>query len=94
MKIDPAEMDPRAELSAGDQPATWHLDVRPILEDGGEPYATIMSCASQLLPGDVLVLHTLFKPEPMIRQLARMEFDLLVDHPGPDHWTVRVARNT
>ncbi len=70
---------------------TAHLDVRPLLETGGEPYREIMSCVQQLDGDDRLVVHAIFQPKPLIRQLERQGFLLTVVHEGPDHWTLDIV---
>lgn len=71
--------------------ATAHLDVRPLLESGGEPYREIMSCVQQMSTEDRLVVHAIFQPKPLIRQLERQGFLLTIEHVGPDHWTLQVS---
>ncbi|MDH4249262.1 MAG: DUF2249 domain-containing protein [Deltaproteobacteria bacterium] len=68
----------------------FHLDVRPLLEKGGEPYQIIMDCVGQMSPGDCLVLHALFDPKPLRRVLGQMGFQVQGDHLGEDHWTLEV----
>lgn len=68
-----------------------HLDVREMLEEGGEPYAVIMECVQMLVPGQHLVVHALMQPRPLVQQLERMGYAMAVRHAGPDHWEVEVA---
>lgn len=46
------------------------LDVRPILRNGGEPFAAIMEAVGRLARGQRLKLFATFKPEPLFRVLA------------------------
>lgn len=68
-----------------------HLDVRELLENGGEPYAVIMECVQMLATGQRLVVHAIMQPRPLMMQLGRMGYSTEVRHPGPDHWEVEVA---
>lgn len=47
------------------------LDVRPILEAGGEPFHQIMGFVNELAPGEAFRLWATFKPEPLLAVLAR-----------------------
>lgn len=50
------------------------LDVRPILRDGGEPFAKIMETVAALAPGEGLRLFATFKPVPLLRVLGSKGF--------------------
>lgn len=50
----------------GDRYPIKELDVRPILEHKGEPYDQIMETFQSLKEGGVLILHTTFKPLPLL----------------------------
>lgn len=78
------------ELTA--QPPAYDLDVRPMLEAGGEPYQVIMHCVGQLGAGELLRIHALFEPRPLLRQLERMGMRTETAPLGPDHWVVSVTR--
>jgi uncharacterized protein (DUF2249 family) len=71
-------------------PARGHLDVREMLQEGGEPYGVIMECVSTLEAGQSLVVHAIMQPRPLIQQLGRMGYAPEVRHAGPDHWEVEV----
>lgn len=84
--------DPRVRFWPDDaDPERGHLDVRELLEDGGEPYAIIMECVHRLGPGQRLVLHALMQPRPLMSQLSRMGYGLTVNHVGPDHWELEIS---
>lgn len=85
--------DPRVSFWADEAtPATRaHLDVRELLEDGGEPYSIIMECVHILESGQTLSLHALMQPRPLMAQLARMGYGLDVRHVGTDHWILDIA---
>lgn len=68
-----------------------HLDVRELLEDGGQPYALIMECVHQLASGERLVLHALMQPRPLMSQLGRMGYQLDLRRVGPDHWELEIS---
>lgn len=68
-----------------------HLDVRPILEAGGEPFPFIMDAVSQLEGEHSLVLHALFDPAPLRRQFERMGLPQKVEQLEKDHWIVMVG---
>jgi len=68
-----------------------HLDVRELLENGGEPYSVIMECVHQLAAGETIVLHALMEPRPLMRQLSGMGYGLSVSRVGPDHWQLEIS---
>ncbi|MBI5505431.1 MAG: DUF2249 domain-containing protein [Deltaproteobacteria bacterium] len=72
-------------------PMRSHLDVRELLEDGGEPYAIIMECVNRLQGGECVVLHAIMQPRPLLAQLGRMGFACDVRHVGADHWEVDIS---
>lgn len=67
-----------------------HLDVRELLEDGGQPYSMIMECVHMLALGQRLIVHALMQPQPLILQLTRMGYFMEVRHVGTDHWELEV----
>lgn len=69
---------------------TFHLDVREMLEQGEEPYVSIMECIHQLGPGEKLALHALFEPKPLMRQVDRMGYALAVQRVEPEHWLITI----
>lgn len=71
--------------------AVHHLDVRPILEEGSDPFAVIMNAVSQMSDEDVMVLHALFDPLPLKKQLERMKFPSESSKFEADHWHVRIG---
>jgi uncharacterized protein (DUF2249 family) len=84
--------DPRVRFWPDEaDPQRAHLDVRELLEDGGEPYAIIMECVHRLASGDKLILHALMQPRPLMAQLTRMGYGLAIEHTGPDHWQLEIA---
>jgi uncharacterized protein (DUF2249 family) len=51
-----------------------HLDVRPILRAGGEPFQQIMETVTALAPGQGLRLLATFKPAPLFGVLGARGF--------------------
>ena len=70
--------------------ATFHVDVRELLEHGGEPYMYIMDCINQIAAEDTLVVHALFEPKPLVAQLSRMGFFTTVERHDAEHWTLTI----
>ena len=54
--------------------ATRSLDVRPILAEGGEPFALIMETAAPLKTGESLLLTAPFEPVPLYTAFAERGF--------------------
>ena len=76
------------QIKSWEEGNAFHLDVRKLLEEGGEPYAYIMECLHQLKPGGVLAVHALFEPQPMMLQAERLGYQTESRRVGPDHWVV------
>lgn len=51
------------------------LDVRPILQNGGEPFQAIMSAVSALHPGQGFRLLAPFRPQPLYAVMDSRGFD-------------------
>lgn len=71
-----------AQSKLGTPSPTWlraaigfHLDVRPVLEAGGEPFQAIMGAAHKVLPGERLVLEAPFEPLPLYRVMSKKGFE-------------------
>lgn len=89
----------RAESLLGTPPPAWlsapvgfHLDVRPVLEAGGEPFQRIMAAAKEVEPGKRLVLEVLFEPVPLYRVLARQGFLAWCERVGEGHYRAHFYR--
>ncbi len=80
---------PPSWLSA---PLGFHLDVRPILEAGGEPFQAIMAAAKEVKPGERLVLEVLFEPIPLYRVLGKQGFLAWSERFGERHYRVHFYR--
>lgn len=68
------------------------LDVRPDLENGGEPFVRIMEAATALQPGQTLVLIAPFEPIPLYDVLGARGFSHETAKITNDEWIVRFAR--
>jgi uncharacterized protein (DUF2249 family) len=65
------------------------LDVRDILRAKQEPFELIMKTVHSLGEGDILQLHTTFKPVPLLRVLGRQGFRHTVIQKEADHFVVQ-----
>lgn len=68
------------------------LEVRPELENGGEPFVRIMEAASALRPGQTLVIVAPFEPVPLYGVLDARGFAHETTMVALDEWRVRFAR--
>lgn len=64
------------------------LDVRPILQSGGEPFQEIMQAVQGLRPGQGLKLVAPFRPQPLFRVMEGRGFDHEAREIGEGHWEV------
>lgn len=65
-----------------------HLDVRPDIERGEEPFTRIMSAVKALGEGEVFVLHVPFEPIPLYGVLGRLGFAHWAECRSAKDWTV------
>jgi uncharacterized protein (DUF2249 family) len=68
------------------------LDVRPDLEQGGEPFVRIMEAASAIQPGGTLVIIAPFEPVPLYDALADRSFTHETEKVTDGEWAVRFSR--
>ena len=68
------------------------LDVRPELEQGGEPFVRIMEAASAIKPGGTLVIVAPFEPVPLYAVLEGQGFEHETEKVAADEWVVRFSR--
>ncbi|WP_243026635.1 DUF2249 domain-containing protein [Thermus albus] len=73
-------------------PVGFRLDVRPILEQGGEPFQAIMAAAKEVKPGERLVLEVLFEPIPLYRALGKQGFLAWCERLGERHYRAHFYR--
>lgn len=68
--------------------AQVHLDVRPLVHGGEEPFARIMAAVRELKPGQALVLRAPFEPLPLYEVMRRRGFAHWADLRADDDVTV------
>lgn len=69
------------------------LDVRPILQAGGEPFADIMEAVNALAPDQGLRLLATFQPKPLFAVLGRQGFSHEAQEIGDGDWEVLFRRD-
>ncbi len=69
------------------------LDVRPELEQGGEPFVCIMEAASSISPGDMLVIVAPFEPVPLYAVLEAWGFSHETEKVAANEWAVCFTRS-
>ena len=69
------------------------LDVRPVLEQGGEPFVQIMEAAGRIRKGESLVLIAPFEPAPLYGVLGGRGFSHATERVSADEWVVRFTRD-
>jgi uncharacterized protein (DUF2249 family) len=80
------------EATAWKTTATTLLDVRPTLEQGGEPFEQIMEAAAGIQPGEALVIVAPFEPAPLYGALGAQGFAHATQRVAADEWVVRFMR--
>ena len=68
------------------------LDVRPELEQGGEPFVRIMEAASATQPGETLVIVAPFEPVPLYTVLEAQGFAHETEQVAANEWVVCFSR--
>jgi TusA-related sulfurtransferase len=71
-----------------------HLDVRPILRAGGEPFEKIMETVAGLAPDQGLRLLATFKPAPLFHVLASQGFEHEDKALDDGEWEIVFRRST
>ena len=69
------------------------LDVRPELEQGGEPFVRIMEAAAGIEPGGTLVIIAPFEPVPLYEVLGARGFSHETKRVAVDEWVVQFTRS-
>lgn len=64
------------------------LDVRPLLEQGGEPFSLIMAAARETGKGAMFALRASFEPVPLYDVLGQRGFEHYANQLGEDDWRV------
>ncbi|GEO43116.1 hypothetical protein SAE02_72640 [Skermanella aerolata] len=91
---EPDRPSPREGKTAGDwfeqaeRLSAPHLDVRPLLASGQDPFSQVMSMSAQVQPGGFMVVDAPFDPAPLRRVLAKKGFTSLGRQFGPSHWRI------
>lgn len=67
------------------------LDVRPDLKKKLEPYQKIMDAVSSLEKDDLFVLHTTFKPTPLLGVMKLKGFGHRLEQISEEHWITAFA---
>ncbi len=87
------------ERTMAERAASWKvqantvLDVRPELEQGGEPFVRIMEAASAIKPGETLVIIAPFEPVPLYDVLGARGFSHETEKVAADEWMVQFTRS-
>ncbi|HYD64188.1 DUF2249 domain-containing protein [Azospirillum sp.] len=68
------------------------LDVRPLLTQGQDPFATVMHASTQVPPGAFFILDAPFDPAPLRRVLAGKGFMSVGRELAPGHWRICLKR--
>ena len=85
-------------MRINDEAAGWiaaaatTLDVRPTLEQGGEPFIAIMEAAASITPCESLVIIAPFEPAPLYGALGARGFAHTTCRRADDEWVVRFTR--
>jgi uncharacterized protein DUF2249 len=69
------------------------LDVRPELEQGGEPFVRIMEAAAGIKPRGALVIIAPFEPVPLYAALSERGFTHATEKVAADAWVVQFTRS-
>lgn len=77
--------DPLARITENE---CVELDVRPILREGGEPFALIMETASRVPPGHVFCLRATFKPVPLFGVMRAKGWKHWIERGHGEDWIV------
>jgi uncharacterized protein (DUF2249 family) len=68
------------------------LDVRPELEQGGEPFVRIMEAAAAIKSGETLVIIAPFEPAPLYAVLEARGFVHATETVAADEWVIQFTR--
>src|SRR3954469_22045769 len=84
----PAAATPGDWFEQAERQSAPHLDVRPLLASGQDPFAQVMSASAKVPSGGFLVVDAPFDPAPLRRVLAGKGFTSLGRQMGPGHWRI------
>ena len=68
------------------------FDVRPKLEQGGEPFVRIIAAAAAIKSGETLVIIAPFEPAPLYEVLEARAFAHAMENLADDEWVVQFTR--
>jgi hypothetical protein len=71
-----------------DEAAALHIDVRPILAGGHDPFIEIMAVVDKVRAGGGLTIDAPFNPSPLRRVFAGKGFATFAQRLAPDHWRI------
>ena len=71
-----------------DEAAALHIDVRPILAGGHDPFVEIMAVVDKVRAGGGLTIDAPFNPSPLRRVFAGKGFATFGQRLAPDHWRI------
>jgi uncharacterized protein (DUF2249 family) len=84
-------MDPEtSQTTTGEEVV---LDVRPVIDEGGEPFAMIMDTVAQLDGRDLLLIAP-FEPVPLEGVLSAQGYSYEVDKVHDTEWRVRFHQDS
>jgi uncharacterized protein (DUF2249 family) len=86
--VAPAAATPGDWFEQAESQSAPHLDVRPLLASGQDPFAQVMSASAKVPSGGFLVVDAPFDPAPLRRVLAGKGFTSLGRQMGPGHWRI------
>lgn len=86
-------MQPNDEAAGWIATAATTLDVRPTLEQGGEPFVQIMEAAAEIAPGASLVIIAPFEPAPLYGALGARGFSHATLRRADDEWVIRFTHD-
>lgn len=66
------------------------LDVRPVIDDGGEPFEMIMNAVGELVDEDLVIVAP-FEPTPLEGVLSSQGFSFDAHEVEPGHWRTRFS---
>lgn len=88
----PCAAGPNDWFTQAEESGATHLDVRPILASGRDPFADVMKLVPDVPPNGFLVVDAPFDPAPLRRVLAGKGFTSVGRPMGPGHWRICFRR--
>jgi len=88
----PSAPGPNDWFAQAEEAGAVHLDVRPILASGRDPFADVMRMVPDVPPDGFLVIDAPFDPAPLRRVLAGKGFTSVGRPVEPGHWRICFRR--